>query len=236
MTKRIFKTVVVLVLFIISTTGFAADKYQWKFSGTENNCQTYTSVVPGKDYIAAKATCVIPARMETIGVILRDIASYPRWMEDCKETKMLKVYDPENDGFIFWFRQHIPLKTDRDMVLKSRVDLDLKNGKDIIYADLTNEIPYDAGKGYVRMSSFKSVWSLEWVDREHTRVTFMIDPDLGDGIPKFVATSLIKNNPFKSLKRMMKIVKDSKYIEEGRKSRYNKLIEEAIQGGYVKMK
>jgi hypothetical protein len=234
MTKKSFITTIVLMLFIVATTGFAADKYQWKLNDTENNCQIYTSTSPGKDYIAAKTTCVIPARIETVGVVLRDIANYPKWMEDCRETKMLKVVDAENDVFIFWFRQHIPLKTDRDMVLKSTLNLDLKNGKDIINADLTKEIPYEAGKGYIRMPSFNSVWTLEWVDREHTRVTFMIDPDLGNGIPKFVANPIIKNTPYKSLKRMMKIVKDSKYIEEGKTSRYNKLVEEVIKGGYVK--
>ena len=92
------------------------------------------------------------------------------------------------------------------------------------------KLPYDAGKGYVRMPSFNSVWTLEWVDREHTRVTFMIDPDLGDGLPKFVANPMIKTTPFKSLKRMMKIVKDPKYIEEGKTSKYFKLVEEAIKG------
>ena len=131
MIKKSFITTVILMLFIVASTGFAADKYQWKLVDTENDCQIYTSEVPGKDYIAAKTTCVIPARIETIGVVLRDIANYPEWMEDCKETKMLKVYDAANDGFIFWFRQHIPLKTDRDMVLKSRVELDLNKWRQI---------------------------------------------------------------------------------------------------------
>jgi hypothetical protein len=232
--RNVIITVALMFLFAVSTS-FAADKYQWKLVNIENNCQMYTSTVPGKDYIAAKTTCVIPARIETVGVVLKDIANYPKWMEDCAETKMLKVYDAANDGFIFWFRQHIPLKTDRDMVLKSRVELELNNGgKDTIYADLTKELPYDAGKGYVRMTSFNSVWTLQWIDREHTRVTFMIDPDLGDGIPKFAANPMIKTTPFKSLKRMMKIVREPKYIEEGKTSRYFNLVEEAIKGGFVK--
>jgi len=170
----------------------AENQYQWKYSGAENNCQIYTSTTPGKDYIASKATCIIPARIETIGVILRDIANYPKWMEDCAETKILKVIDDQNDVFIFWFRQHIPLRIDRDMILKSKVFLDLKNGKDIIYVESTGEMNYDAKKGYVRMPYFKATWTLEWIDREHTRVTFMIDPDLGKGIPKFLPTCLLK--------------------------------------------
>jgi hypothetical protein len=234
MMKKCFITTLILMFLIVAATCFAADKYQWKLADTEDGCQIYTSEVPGKEYIAAKATCVFNARIETVGLVLRDIANYPEWMEDCKETKMLKVVDDQNDTFIFWFRQHIPLKTDRDMVLKSKVILDLPKGQHFIAADLTNEIPYDSGKGYVRMPSFYSLFTLEWVDREHTRVTFMVDPDLGDGLPKFIANPKIKNTPFKSLKRMMKVVKEPKYIEAAKTSKYNKYAEEGIKAGYVK--
>jgi hypothetical protein len=235
MAKRNVIVTVVLMFLIFASTVFSADKYQWKLVETKNNCQMYTSEVPGKDYIAAKTTCDIPARIETIGVVLKDVANYPKWMEDCAETKILKEYDPANDGFIFWFRQHIPLIKDRDMVLKRRVELGLKNGgKYTIYTDLTKEINYDAGKGYIRMPSYSSVWTLQWVDRENTRVTFMIDPDLGDGLPKLVANMIIETTPLKSLKRLMKMIKDHKYIEEGKTSRYFTLVEEAIKGGFVK--
>jgi START domain. len=234
MTKRNFIITVVLMLLIIVSTSFAADRYQWKLVDTEDGCQIYTSPVAGRDYVAAKTTCVIPASLEVIGMVLRDIANYPEWMQDCKETKMLKVVDDQNDVFIFWLRQHIILLTDRDMVLKSKVKMNLEKGQDLIYADSTNEIPYDAGNRYVRMPSFSSLFTLDWVDREHTRVTFMIDPDLGKGVPTGIANSTIKSTPLKTLKNMKKMVKLSKYVEPAKTSKYNKLVEEAIKAGYVK--
>jgi START domain len=234
MTKRNFIINVVLMLLIVASTSFAADKYQWKLVDTDDGCQTYTSLVAGKDYVAAKTTCVIPARKEVLGVVLREIENYPEWMEDCKETKILKVVDEQNDVLIFWLRQHIQLFTDRDMVLKSKTIMDPSKGQDIIYADLTNEIPYDSGKGYVRMPSFHSVWTLDWIDREHTRVTFMIDPDLGAGLPKGIANGKIKDTPIKSLKKLMKMVKNPKYIEAAKTSKYNKLVEEGIKNGFLK--
>jgi hypothetical protein len=234
MAKRNFIITVVLMLLIIASTSFAADRYQWKLVDTEDGCQIYTSVVAGRDYVAAKTTCVIPARIEVVGVVIRDIANYPEWMEDCKETKILKTVDDENDVFIFWIRQHVTLLTDRDMVIKSRVKMNLEKGQDLIYGDLTNEMSYDSGKGYVRMPSFNSLFTLDWIDRENTRVTYMIDPDLGKGVPSSVANSVIKKTPYKSLKKMMKEVKKSKYIESAKTSKYNKLVEDAIKAGFVK--
>ena len=234
MAQRNFIITLVLMLLIIASTSFAADRYQWQLVDTEDGCQIYTSVVAGKDYIAAKTTCDIPARIEVVGMVIRDIANYPEWMEDCKETKILKVVDDENDVFIFWVRQHVTLLTDRDMVIKSRVKMNLEKGHDLIYGDLTNEMSYDSGKGYVRMPSFNSLFTLDWIDRENTRVTYMVDPDLGKGVPPSVANSVIKNNPYKSLKKMMKEVKKSKYIESAKTSKYNKLVEDAMKAGFVK--
>ena len=234
MAQRNFIITLVLMLLIIASTSFAADMYQWKLVNNKDGCKIYTSVVAGKDYIAAKTTCDIPARIEVVGMVIRDIANYPEWMEDCKETKILKVVDDENDVFIFWVRQHVTLLTDRDMVIKSRVKMNLEKGHDLIYGDLTNEMSYDSGKGYVRMPSFSSVWTLEWKDREHTVVTFMADPDIVKGVPTGIANHLIKTAGYKSLKRMMKEVKKSEYIEEAKISKYHKFVEEAINAGYVK--
>jgi hypothetical protein len=222
------------MLIIVASSSFAADKYQWKFVDTEDGCQIYTSVVAGKEYIASKTSCVIPAKMEIIATLIKDIANYPEWMEDCKETKMLKVVDDENDVSIFWFRQHITLFTDRDMVLKSKVKMNIEKGQYLIYGDLTNEMSYDSGKGYVRMPSFNSLFTLDWIDREHTRVTLIIDPDIGKGVPSSIANSLIKKTPYKSLKKMMKEVKKSKYIESAKTNKYNKMVEDAIKAGFVK--
>lgn len=234
MAKRNFIITVVLMLIIVASNSFAADKYQWKFVDTKDGCQIYTSVVAGKEYIASKTTCVIPARMEIIATLIRDIANYPEWMKDCQETKILKVVDDENDVSIFWFRQHITLFTDRDMVLKSTVKRNIEKGQYLIYGDLTNEMSYDSGKGYVRMPSFNSLFTLDWIDREHTRVTLIIDPDLGKGVPLSIANSLIKKTPYKSLKKMMKEVKKSKYIESAKTNKYNKMVEDAIKAGFLK--
>ena len=212
-----------LIFIAFALSGFAADKYQWKLEETENGCQVYTSMVQGKEYIAAKATCIIPAGIGVVGEVLRDIENYPKWMEGCIETKILKVYDKANDGFIFWYHQGVPFMTDRDMVLKCSVNVDAKNGKDTICTELTKEVSFDAGKGYVRMPSFSSVWILEYIDSQKTRATFMIDPDLGNGIPKSAANNVIKKMPFKSLEKMKLMVKEPKYLERGKVSRYNKL-------------
>jgi hypothetical protein len=226
------------LLSVVASTSFAqnAEKYQWKLEDTEDGCQTYTSPVEGKPYIASKATCVIPARMEVVAMVLRDIPNFSEWMYDCKETKVLKVVDEEKDIFIFWLRQHIPLLTDRDVVLKSSRTYNPETGISVILTRSTNEMSYDSGEGYVRMPSLFNELTLEWIpgDREHTKVTFMTDPDLGSGLPKGITNNQIKKLPFKTLKGMMKMVKLQKYIDSSKTSNYHQLIEESIKSGDLK--
>ena len=234
MAKRNFTITFVLILIFFASNSFAANKYQWKLVDTKDECQIYTSVVAGKEYIASKTTCVIPARMEIIATLIRDIANYPEWMENCKETKILKVVDDENDVSIFWFRQHITLFTDRDVILKTKGQNNIEKGQYFISGVQTDEMHYNSGKGYVRMPSLNSLFTLDWIDRENTKVTLLIDPDLGKGVPSSIANSLIKKNPYKSLKKMMKEVKKTKYIDSAKTSKYNKLVEDAIKAGFLK--
>jgi hypothetical protein len=234
MAKRNFTIIFVLILIFFASNSFAADRYQWKLVDKKNGCEIYTSVVAGKEYIASKTTCVIPARMEIIATLIRDIANYPEWMEHCKETKILKFEDDANDVSIFWFRQHITLFTDRDVILKTKGQNNIEKGQYFISGVQTDEMHYNSGKGYVRMPSLNSLFTLDWIDRENTKVTLLIDPDLGKGVPSSIANSLIKKNPYKSLKKMMKEVKKTKYIDSAKTSKYNKLVEDAIKAGFLK--
>jgi hypothetical protein len=234
--KLFFMTALLLFVAVLAGDSNSQGKYQWKLDGSSGGFSTYTSAVAGKNYIAARAIGVIPAKMEEVGMVIRDIQNYNQWMKDCTATKMLKIVNDQQDVFLFWLQQHVPILTDRDMVLKSTVVLNYKDGWCLIKAFSTNEIAYDAKKGYVRMPSFSCEFFLEWVDRDHTRVTFTIDPDLGKGVPVSIANSTISGIPGKTLAGMVRMVKMQKYIESAKTSKYNKMINDAIRQGYPKKK
>lgn len=207
-------TFLFLVFSFGSTPVFAEDRYEWKTAAKEAGCELVTSKVAGKKFIAAKATCTIGARLHDIGGILRDIPAYPRWMSDCTTTTMLEVVDREKDIYVFWYRQHIPVFADRDIVLRSEVAHEKVDGKDVysIIAASTDDATFDARRGFVRMPSFTSEWRLEEIDAEHTRVSFMIDPDLGEGIPPSWTTTRITQTPFKSIQGLIRVLKERQQL------------------------
>jgi hypothetical protein len=205
-----FARLAAVALVLTSTLGLAQGRYHWKLAGREAGCEVSTSEVAGKRYVAAKTSCTIDARLHDLGEVLRDIAGYPRWMHDCVTTTMLQVVDREKDTYVFWYRQHIPILADRDMVLRSEVTHEQVEGRDVysIVATAITEVPYDSGKGYVRMPSFTSEWRLEALDPERTLVTFMIDPDLGAGLPIGLTNGRITQMPFKTIQGLNRVLEE----------------------------
>jgi hypothetical protein len=237
MSKKILHVCAAALIIIAGAWGsesWSADRYNWKIESAVEGFRTYVSEVPGKEYIASKGVGVIPASMEVIGVVIRDIPNYPEWIYNCKATKILKVVDEKADTFIFWYHQHVPLLTDRDMVLRSYVINNYRKGFSVIRANSSSEFNFEGEKGLVRMPAFFSEFLLEWIDRDHTRVTFTIDPDLGEGLPVKASNSIIIKTPYESWLGLMKMVKLQHYIANAKTSKYKKMIDEAIRKRYIK--
>jgi len=234
----------VVWLFIGTQHSFAKDirdtleaepsKYQWKLDSTSDSCKSYSSDVAGKPFIAAKIVCELPIRMEVIGMILRDIESYPRWMSGCEATRMVKVEDKANDTFVFWWQHHIPVLQDRDTVLRVTTHFNLAKGYELVDVRSTSDVSYSPDSRLVRMPSAMTPFKLEWIDREHTRVSWMLDLNIGDGVPPSVANSMIKKIPAKSMEGLVKMATEKKYIEGARSTRYGQVVEDALKAGYVR--
>lgn len=195
-----------------SALGQGPGTYAWKLEDSVEGCQTSTSQVAGKEYIAAKSTCLFPANIEVVGAVLRDIERYPEWMEDCTQTTLLKVVDRTHEVYVFWYRQHIPVFTDRDMVLRSELTVNQEAYR-VVEADVTTEVAFDSSKRFIRMPSFHAQWVLEKLEERQTRVTYLIDPELGPGLPVDIANATIARIPFESLRHMMKMVRLQKYVD-----------------------
>ena len=209
-------------------------KYQWKLESTDANCKSYSSDVAGKPFIAAKVICDMPARIEVISTILRDINNYPKWMSGCEATKMLKVEDEATDTFVFWWHHHIPILQDRDTVLRVTTTANLARGYELIDVYSTEDIKFDSGENLARMSSAFTPFKLEWIDREHTRVSWLLDLNVGAGVPPPVANAIIKRIPYKSMIGLAKMATEKTYLDGAKTTRYAKLVEDAIKLGYVK--
>lgn len=169
----------------------------WRTEAVDG-CEVSTRPVAGRPYVAARAVCVVPAGIDAVAAVLADIERYPEWMKDCTQTKVLQVVDRDRDVYVLWYRQHVTLFADRDMVLRSEL-VHRDDRRRVVRVSSTGSVPFDPGRGYVRMPSFTSEWVLEVAGAGRTRVSFTIEPDLGPGLPVALANATIRTTPLASL-------------------------------------
>lgn len=209
-------------------------KYQWKLESTDDNCKSYTSDVAGKPFIAAKIVCDMPVRLEVISTILRDIDNYPAWMSGCAATRMLSVEDDLADTFVFWWHHHIPILQERDLVLRVTTHSNLAKGFELIDVSATEAVKFESGDNLVRMPSAYTPFKLEWISREHTRVSWLLDLNVGAGVPPSVANAILKRIPSKSMAGLAKMASMKKYLVAAQSSKYARRIEQALKSGLLK--
>lgn len=77
-------------------------------------------------------------------------------------------------------------------------------------------------------------WLVEYVDREHTRVTYSFAFDPAGSLPAGLVNDRAKNTPYKTLLGLKEIVKDPAYIEAADTSQDKMILEQYIHEGRLK--
>ncbi len=235
--KDLKKTIIILfVVFFSSIHASGIETYNWKLESKKNGCVIYTSRVKGQPFKAAKCVSVINAPIEVIGVVLRDFPSYPQWMEDCKATKILKVIKETdiNDALIVYVHQGVPVISDRDVVLESNASYNYNRGYFKIEFRSTNQVKYGPINGNVRMKRMVGMWRLDYINRNKTRCTYVVNAHLGGMVPGWIANPALKKLPYKTMVNLKKMAQKEKYRVIAKKSKYYRKMQEAIKKGYLK--
>jgi hypothetical protein len=222
----------ITVLLITISSFFPSYGNDWRLVLNEKGVQVYTRPVPNAAFDEFKGVAVIDAKIEVIGELLRDIPSYPQWVKDCKEAKVLKKVDASN--LTMYFVQDAPWPVSpRDVIMDVSTIMEVQKGKITISMSSTSSPLVKKNPDYVRIPTLTGAYILEYIDRNHTRVTYMSKADPGGSVPTSLANYSSRNIPFETLVNMKRMVKQAKYLQLGEKSVDKPLIEEAIKKGFL---
>lgn len=230
--KKILTIFIIIILF--NSRESKGNDYRWELISSDEGCFLYKSSVQDHKFNAYKCKAILKSRMETICCILRDIPNYNKWMYKIIESQVLKTLDETKNAFIFYILQSVPIYSDRDVVLISESGNMVKDNKTHIRFWSTEEFDHPHKDGVVRMDKMIGQWTLEWIDREHTAVTYMVDIDIAGNVIAWLGNSELKNVPLNTIKGLEKISRSKKYIQIAEKSKYRKNIEMAIRNGLLK--
>ncbi|MBF0099953.1 MAG: hypothetical protein HQK77_03510 [Desulfobacterales bacterium] len=206
---------------------------EWKQYQDKSGIKLFLRPISGLSFYECKATTMIDSRIEVLGMVLRNIPAFTLWLPSCKESIIVQQFDENN--YITYYIQHAPWPfKNRDAVFRVSTTIDWDLGKVTVSFEAINEPRVRLRDDCVRMSQMKGKWILDYVDREHTEVTFDIMSDPGGNVPAFLANMIIKRYPFTALCNLKEMAKKKIYIKSAAESHESVLIDQYVREGKLK--
>ncbi len=231
--NRILCLTVVIIL-LGNITASSNDDAGWKQVKERSGIKVYTRDVPGSDIDEFKGVGIVDARLEVLASILRDVSASEYWMANTEHAEKIKQLEGEDMIVLNITRLPWPLKL-RESLVRITVRMDYNKG----YADIDMQGIDDpklrpVSKAYVRMKYVHASVVLEYIDREHTRVTYTARIDPGGNIPIDIANLFVVKIPFDSISSLRRLSTQDKFITAGKNSKDRILIDQNVALGYLK--
>jgi hypothetical protein len=221
-----------LLVFVLFDGSYAAEN-EWELIKDAEGIQLYRQSVQGSKYDRFKGIGIVHAKIEVIGMVLRDPPAYPKWMWNCKKSRIVEKFDENNMIVYYVHKNPWPVK-DRDVVLRATTTIAWDSGwfrVDLISVEDTRVPPKD---NLVRMSKMTGSWFVEYVERERTKVTYTFTFDPAGSVLASLANNNMKNFPHNTLRGMREIVKQGKYVEAAYHSKDREILERYIREGRLR--
>ena len=189
-----------MVLPVISVAGG-----EWKLIVDKDGITLHAREVSGYAEAQFKGVCIVSAPLESVGSILSDIASYPKWFFKCIEAKKIPS---ENSSKLLFFL-YVAIDTpwpfrDRDVVYKTEASIDYTSGKVVIHSNALKTSLIPLRRRYVRITDSEHQWILERISAARTRITFINRTNAGGPFANFLSNPGMRNTTIHSLKNLKK--------------------------------
>lgn len=215
---------------LIAMPARCAAEPAWQLYRDEDGIQLYSRPLPDSKLLELKAETVMEARIELIGVVLRDASAYPQWMSGCKRLDVVERFDDNN--MITHYVQKMPWPlTDRDVVLTVTTHIDWEIGAFTVQMAPVDDPRVPPQPDLTRMRNMVGRWFVKYVDREHTRITYIFTADPAINLPVSIINDDMKEFPWKTLQAMRIIIRNPKYIEAANLSKDREILEQYIREG-----
>lgn len=221
---RFFGKILLFCLLFSNHTLFASE---WQFSKAADGIQIYTKALDNSNIAEFKGITIVNARIEVVGMVLRDIPAYPQWMSGCMESRIIEKFDENN--LITYYTQETPWPVqNRDVVIKATTQIDWEHGLVVVNIQSIKDSRIPPTEKFVRMNEMRGEWRLEYVDRERTKVTFLLKLDPAGAIPAFMVNSSNNNFQYHTLLSLKKMVTNQKYLDAANQSKDKEMVEKYV--------
>jgi len=205
----------------------------WTLSKKTEIITVYRMAIPGLDIDAFKGVCEYPVRLEVLGSVLENISGYVSWIDSLIESRIIKKID-KNHLFLYQRYEAVWPFSDRDCVAEVNVDRNFQTGQFTIRIHSISGLLPPLTDGTVRLPAYEGTFLIEYIDREHTRITYIGKIEFGGNIPNWLGDFLSSEIPFITLNGLIQEAQKKKYIKIAETSELKRKLEESVQKGILK--
>jgi hypothetical protein len=212
---------------LVITPAWCAAEPEWQLYRDQEGIQLYSRPLPNSDFLEFKAVTIMETEIEAVGIVLRDVSAYPQWMPGCKRIDVVERFD-ENNMIVHYVRKMPWPLTDRDLVLNVRTQINWEVGAFTVQMSPIDDPRIRPQAGLTRMKNMVGQWLVKYVDREHTRVTYIFRADPALALPASIINNDMQDFPYQTLRGMQAILREPRYIEAERASQDREVLERYI--------
>ncbi len=210
-----------------------SNEAEWVKITTDEETQVFIQEAQNGRPMGVKGVNVATVRFEVLAEVLLDIASYPEWMEELKESSIIETKSDTNFLLYNYYDLPWPL-SDRDIYIRVIIKKDIDQG--IAKAFITREesIDHPPKEGVIRVPAMEGILTIRYIDRETTEGTFTEWFDMGGAVPQWIKDTMLKYTPSTVFGLVSEACKKPKFIAKGTQSPIKGELEKAILQGYLK--
>jgi hypothetical protein len=217
-------------LMLLAISGTDPDSEGWVRILSRDGIEVYNKPASDGSVSWIKGVVTDSVRMEVVGKVLLDVASYPRWMDRLEQSRIVEASSP--DDYVLYNRYAAPWPLrDRDIYVRVKIVRRLSEGK--VTASITKfeSSRYPPLEGLVRIPTMEGRLQLETIGRFRTRGEFSERVDVGGAIPDWGKAYLNRLMPEMVLKYVRKACSDSFYIRAADTSSVRRELDAAMNPG-----
>lgn len=191
------------------TLNYQSSEFDWTLKRDKRDIQIYTSKVTGSNYVAVLSVMTVKASAQSLAALVVDFDYCSKWAAMCKHAEVQEQLSA-NESIVYSLNNAPFPVRDRDVVAKVRWLVDDESQKiSMLSRAIDSDVP--RRKGAIRVKYAVSEWHFTPQENGETLVENFAHVDPNGAVPAWVVNILIIDSPYKTFKKMRRLVESGKY-------------------------
>ncbi|WP_163834192.1 START domain-containing protein [Spartinivicinus ruber] len=211
--------ILLVAILLISIIAKPLQAQQWQQVKNQEGIQVYTRAIPGSGIKEFKAVTTINSSLDSVLGVLNDISACPQWVYQCTQPALIQSIS-FGERYVYQVNDFPFPSRNRDIILHAKLNqslttktitIQLQAAPHFCKNQQTTICKKVNQSKLVRIEKSKGFYLLEPIAKNKIQITWQHHMEPGGNLPNWLVNNLITDAPFYTLKKLARIVQESKY-------------------------